>query len=439
LRNPLNWLMLCRLLFCTFLLGATILLQVRSSSSLTTAPMLVLYGLTGLIFLLSFIYAVSLTRIRRLKRFAALQVSADTLIVSLIIFVTGGFFSVFSFLYLIVIVYGTILLGPRGGRFLAAGSSLQYIFIVVVGYLGWLLLPAIDGELHRQAIRGSVILYRVAVTTLACFGVAFLSGLLVEKANRSHLKLMAMEDHVKRVDRMAAIGEMAAGLAHEIKNPLASLGGAIQMLREEIHYQPEHERLMQIVLRETDRLSALVNNFLMFARPAQGRSQRVALDTAVGETLSLFEKDTAIFGKVSIEPSLTAGVWVEIDPVHLRQVLWNLLLNAAEAVNARAAIEGDRAQSSPDRGSKGRIDVRVAAVADDTALLSIEDDGEGMAPETVAAIFDPFYTTKPEGTGLGLSIVHRILESYQAPLDVHSRPGKGSRFSIRFRRSPAPA
>jgi two-component system sensor histidine kinase PilS (NtrC family) len=445
LYNPLKWLMLCRLLFCTFMLGSTILLQVRHSPSLTTGPLLVLYALTGLIFLVSFAYAVFLPKVRHIKRFAALQVTVDTLIVSLILYVTGGFFSVFSFLYLIVIVYGTILLGPRGGRFLAAGSSFQYIFIVVVGYQNWLLPSAADGELHRLAISGSVILYRVSVTTLACFGVAFLSGLLVEKANRSHRKLMAMEDHVKRVDRMAAIGEMAAGLAHEIKNPLASLGGAIQMLREEIDYQPEHERLMQIVLRETDRLSSLVNNFLMFARPSQGRAEQVALGPAIRETLALFEKDTEIFGKVAITHALAPEVWIKIDPVHLRQVLWNLLLNAAEAVAASEMVAaGDveaagssRPGHSADRD--GSIDVRLTARSDDVALLSIQDNGAGMAKETVAAIFDPFFTTKPEGTGLGLSIVHRILESYHAPLDVHSRPGQGSRFTIRFQRAPAPA
>lgn len=421
LRNPLKWLMLCRLLFCSFLLGSTILLQVRHSPSLTTTPLLILYCLTSGIFLLSFIYALFLSRARRLRRFAALQVAVDTLIVSLVIFVTGGFFSVFSFLYLIVIVYGTILLGPTAGRFLALGCTLQYVSMVVPGYLGWLLPPFMDAELHQQTISGSVILYRVTVTTIACFGVAFLSGLLVEKVNRSHRKLMAMEDHVKRVDRMAAIGEMAAGLAHEIKNPLASLGGAIQMLKEEIHYQPDHERLMQIVLRETDRLSSLVNNFLMFARPPIGRTELVALDAAVKETLALFEKDTTIFGKVQIRQSLAADAWVEIDPVHLKQILWNLLLNAAEAI-----------------GEAGVIDVQITTPTDDTACLTIVDNGEGMAQSTIDAIFDPFFTTKPNGTGLGLSIVHRILEAYQAPLDVHSRPGRGSRFSMQFKKVQAP-
>jgi two-component system sensor histidine kinase PilS (NtrC family) len=449
LHNPLKWLMLCRLLFCTFLLGSTILLQVRFSPSLTTTPLLILYGLTSLIFLISFIYALCLSRVRHIKRFAALQVAVDTLIVSLIIFVTGGFFSVFTFLYLIVIVYGTILMGPRGGLFLAIGTSLQYIFIVVMGYQGWLLPPAVDSELHPLAFSGSIILYRIAMTTLACFGVAFLSGLLVEKANRSHLKLLAMEDHVKRVDRMAAIGEMAAGLAHEIKNPLASLGGAIQMLREEIDYQPEHERLMQIVLRETDRLSSLVNNFLMFARPTQGRVEHVSLGAAVKETLALFEKDTQIFGKVAISKSLASDIWVEIDPVHLRQVLWNLLLNAAEAVAAaeaaaaiKAAAGGNGGSAVKDglkKGPHGNIDVRLKAPSDNFALLSIEDNGDGMAKETMAAIFDPFFTTKPEGTGLGLSIVHRILESYHAPLEVYSRLGRGSRFTIRFQMSWPPA
>jgi two-component system sensor histidine kinase PilS (NtrC family) len=227
-------------------------------------------------------------------------------------------------------------------------------------------------------------------------------------------------------------------LAHEIKNPLASLGGAIQMIKEEIPYQPEHDRLMQIVLRETDRLSSLVNNFLMFARPARGCTELVALDAAVTETLALFKKDTAIFGKISIAQSLLPNVWVEIDPVHLRQVLWNLLLNAAETVAAKAEALEMGADGNGNTDRHGVIDVQMRLKDDDGVFLVIQDNGEGMTQETIEAIFDPFFTTKPEGTGLGLSIVHRILESYQAPLDVHSRHGVGSRFIICFNRFQAP-
>ena len=104
------------------------------------------------------------------------------------------------------------------------------------------------------------------ITMIACFAVAFLSSLLAEQARKTKKDLLAMEEHVKRVEKMAAAGELGAGLAHEIKNPLASLTGSIQILKEEISYDQKHDRLMQIVLREADRLSSLVNNFLLFAK-----------------------------------------------------------------------------------------------------------------------------------------------------------------------------
>ena len=108
-----------------------------------------------------------------------------------------------------------------------------------------------------------------------------------------------MEGHIKRVEKMAAIGEMAAGLAHEIKNPLASLTGSIQLFREEIHCEPDHDRLMQIILREADRLSALANNFLLYARPPAAKVEAIELDRVLVETTELFEKDASNDGRIT--------------------------------------------------------------------------------------------------------------------------------------------
>jgi two-component system sensor histidine kinase HydH len=214
---------------------------------------------------------------------------------------------------------------------------------------------------------------------------------------------------------------MGAGLAHEIKNPLASLTGSIQLLREELNYDYDHDRLMKIVLREADRLSSLVNNFLLFAKPPAGKIESIQLDRALTETVELFEKDHTCLDRITIKKDISPDIWIEMDAQHLRQVLWNLLLNAAEAID-----------------EQGSIDIKLYLLKGEIACIEITDDGCGMSNETLDSIFDPFFTTKKSGTGLGLSIVHGILDSYGSRLEVKSRLDTGTTFTMRLRRLEQP-
>jgi two-component system sensor histidine kinase HydH len=409
----LNWLMFARILFTTLLLGSTVILQLSQAASPVAPAMLVLYGLILIIFLLSFIYAVMIRHSRQVLAAAYFQIGVDTFIVSMIILVTGNFYSIFSFLYLVVIIYSSMLLYTKGSVTMAVLCSIQYALLLGMEYHG-LLKPLITTEgLMAAQVAWTQVVYKVMITTIGCFAVAFLSSLLAEQAMRTKEELWAMEDHVKRVEKLAAVGEMAAGLAHEIKNPLASLTGSIQILKDCVHLDADHTRLMQIVLREADRLSSLVNNFLLFARPPAGKARSVDLEKALTETVELFEKDVSCRGRVALSKALTGGLTVLMDPVHLRQVLWNLLINAAEAI-----------------GTDGTVNIRLFPVKGKKACIEIADNGCGMTPETIKSIFDPFFTTKPSGTGLGLSIVHSILESYDSRLDVASQQGVGTTFTL---------
>ena len=178
---------------------------------------------------------------------------------------------------------------------------------------------------------------------------------------------------------------------------------------------------MQIVLRETDRLSDLLNNFLLFARPPAGETRAIDLGGALEETVSLFKKDNTRTDRIAIGYDPTPEAWIEMDPVHLRQVLWNLLLNAAEAIE-----------------DSGRIDIHLDTQRLQKVRLDIIDTGCGIPNAQIDTIFDPFFTTKPNGTGLGLSMVHSILETYDCRLDVDSRVGQGTRFTLIFNRIDAP-
>ncbi|HET9597342.1 MAG TPA: ATP-binding protein [Anaeromyxobacteraceae bacterium] len=228
-------------------------------------------------------------------------------------------------------------------------------------------------------------------------------------------RLREMEAQVQRSERLADLGQLAAGLAHELRNPLASMVGSIELLRQAQTLPPSDARLMDIVLREAARLEQLVAAFLAFSRPATPRRERVALERAIGETLDVFAHDPAA-SRVRVTRALEpASAWC--DPDQLRQVLWNLLSNAAQA-----AASGERAG-----------EVRVACRAEGkAAAILVEDDGPGIPPQDVARIFTPFFTTKERGTGLGLAIVQRVVDAHGGGLTVEPLSDRGTRFTVRL-------
>jgi two-component system sensor histidine kinase PilS (NtrC family) len=421
-KSKLKGLMFFRLLFSALLLGTTIVLQLSNSTTSMERSFVVVYALIIAIFLISMIYSLLLKRIKKEVTFAFIQTGIDTFFVTLIIFVTGGFLSVFTFLYLLVIIYSSMLLPMRGTMVIAALCSLQFGCLVELEYFGILDPLGTNGNTLSSAYDWYQIFFKLMITMLACFAVAVLSSLLSEQTRKSKEELRAMEGHVKRVEKMAAVGEMAAGLAHEIKNPLASLTGSIQLLKEDLRYDSDHARLMQIILREADRLSSLASNFLFYARPPAGKVEPIELDRALLETAELFEKDASNNGRISTIKNVSSDVWITMDPGHLHQILWNLLLNAAEAIDG-----------------EGQIGIDMFPLKHRQACVKITDDGCGISQDALKSIFDPFVTTKPNGTGLGLSIVHRILEAYDAWLNVESELNKGTTVTLNFKQIAPPA
>lgn len=421
LYHKLKWLMFFRILFASLLLGSTIVVQLKENSFPPDRSFIVLYVLIAIIFLLSIYYIVFFRTVKIKSLFPYIQIGTDTLLVTLIIFITGSFTSIFSFLYLVVIIYSSMIIFRKGSMIMAAFCSIQYGILIDLEYYG-----IIDPYFLKESssignYAWHFVFFKVVITMVACFAVAFLSGLLSEQLRRTKKELSVMQERVERVEKMAYLGEMATGITHEVKNPLASLAGSIQILRKDIPYNPEHDKLMQIVLRETDRLNALVSNFLLFAKPPVGKIEKVDLESALAETIKLFEKNQDTSRRVSIIGDFYPNIWVEIDPVHLRQVMWNIILNAAEA------IEGE-----------GLIKIKTYPLKDNYACVEVNDTGCGMTKTLIQSIFNPFFTTKSSGTGLGLSIVHRILESYNSWLDVESEVGKGTSFTWKLNRIDMP-
>lgn len=414
--HKLKWLTFFRLLFATLLLGSSLVLQITERISPVHQPLLLLYGLISFIFFLSFCYALLIYRVKRPVWFAYVQIALDTFLVTLIIFLTGSYASLFSFLYLVVIIYTSMILFRNGSMIMAALCSIQYGIMVDLEFYGILQPFGIQESIVAQP--WSHIMYKIMIIMVACFAVAFLSGILSEQTRNTRRELEAMEAHVKRVEKLAGVGEMAAGLAHEIKNPLASLRGAVQMLKEDMPYNPDQERLMSIVLREADRLTVLVSDFLLFAKPPAARIKTVELDKILEETLALLENDKKCSGNIQIIRELCSGIRVDMDPSHLQQIFWNLLLNAAESITGH-----------------GTITVKMSLLKNKQAAVSIKDTGCGISDESLKTIFNPFVTTKSGGTGLGLSIVQRIVDLYDCRLYVESVEGRGTTFTLRLKQS----
>ena len=538
----LQWLMFLRVIFVTVLLGSSILVQFKDRESLAP-PLLIIYALIASVYVLTFIYVVVLKRMGSSLRFAYIQIGLDTVLVTLLIYVTGSIASVFSFLYLVVIVYASILLYKKGSLIMATLCSIQYGLMVGLEYYGILTPFHSLATLGIEEYEKSYLIYKFGLTVVACFLVAFLSSTLAQQILKTEQQLEAkqkdleqleavnasiihsidsglltlnsngiittfnraaeviagfdreevlgkplsqvfpdvvehlaisdtsrekqpyryeiefkrkdgsvgylgfsmssleepegrpvgnllifqdltpfknMEEHVKRVEKLAAVGEMAAGIAHEIKNPLASMSGSIQLLRTGVDATPVAKKLMDIVLRETDRLNTLANDFLLFARPRSDKTEPVEINSAIGDTLELFKKDGILENRIRVVQDLEAEAWTEMDSEHARQIFWNLLLNAAEAIDGTGTISVS------------------SKTEEDMVQVVVEDDGCGMSDETISRVFDPFYTTKIHGTGLGLSIVYRLLESYNGQLDVQSREGQGTTFTVYLRRIDPP-
>jgi len=421
LYRKIKWLVFFRALFAVVLAGSAAAAMAGPRSGLFVAEESLFYllAIAAVMLAASLAYAAVLPGVRRLNLFAYFQVTIDSFLATLIIFVTGSFASIFTFLYLVVIIYSAMVIYRRGGMVVATLCALQYGIMIDLEYFGILSPIGVAAGEMISSYNWQHVIFRLVMIIGACYLVAFLSGVLSEQERSAKQDLWAMEDQVKRMERLAAAGEMAAGLTHEIKNPLASLTGSIQMLKDSIPYDPSHDRLMRIVLREADRLSSLVTTFLMFSRPQAGKVQDVALDEAVEDVVSLLQRGSAFGSRVDInvwkDVPYGASLLIRIDPEHLRQIIWNLMNNAAEA------IEGP-----------GRIDVMLARDGRGTIRMVITDTGSGIPPDQIDRIFNPFYSTKPSGTGLGLSIVQQMVGLYGGLVDIESSPGEGTVVTVKF-------
>ena len=239
-----------------------------------------------------------------------------------------------------------------------------------------------------------------------------------QETRRAYEELKHTQEKLIRSERLAAVGELAAQIAHEIRNPLGAISNSVGVLRRDLELHGDDRRLLDVVHQESQRLESIVADFLRFARPRPIHKTPQEVTAVLDDLLLLISQEKAVGRPIRIvkeyEDELPP---VGLDAAQSREALWNLLVNAVEAMPS---------------GGELRVIVQRASPGDDFIEVVVRDTGKGIAPSEREKIFQPFHTTKADGTGLGLAIVQRVVEAHAGEVEVESEEGAGSAFRLRF-------
>jgi two-component system sensor histidine kinase HydH len=277
-----------------------------------------------------------------------------------------------------------------------------------------------DPDIVMQAVEKEIVCYiaektrlplQVSAARLRDETGTFLGYVLLFKDLR---EVQALQKALARSQRLASVGSLAAGVAHEIRNPLSSIKGFATYFRERYSHIPEDREVSSIMIQEVDRLNRVVSQLLAFAKPVSINKQPVPVSDVIHKTLKLMERQSGD-RQIDIETKIQPGLpLIPMDSDQMGQVLLNLLLNSAESMTGN-----------------GRI-VISATLNQDRLILQISDNGSGISETHLSQIFDLYFTTKTTGTGLGLAIVHNIVEAHDGDIKVESLAGKGTTVTIRI-------
>lgn len=418
LATRLAWITGLRLGFLSLLLGATATLYLRGELTRYPASLRIVFFTIAAGFALAAAYGAMLRARWRPQAIAWAQITLDQITWTAIVYVTGGATSGATSFYALTCLLGAILVGLRGAAVAAGLGSAIYALLCAGLYFGWVLPPS-DQASGSYALEPAQIIYPLLLNGLGMTVVALLGGYLAERLRLTGGALEVATQRANEAERLAVLGRIAAGLAHEIRNPLGSITGSIEMLRESPELTDEDRRLCDIVQREARRLNDLVGDMVDLSRPRRPRAEATDVAALAREVVAL-ASNAARGSDVRVEyrgPEREA--LARCDGAQMRQVLWNLVRNAMQASSAGSTVT-----------------VRVEERERDV-LLSVDDQGQGI-PETITLrIFDELFTTRTHGAGVGLAVVRRILEDHApmgARLEVQRSASGGASFRVALNR-----
>ncbi len=402
-----------RLAFMLVALGATATLYLRGELANYPVSMRVVFATISAGFAQAAAYAVALRSGRRLQGLAWAQVVLDQATWTAIVYVTGGATSGATTFYALTCLVGAVLVGRRGAAVAAASGIGAYALLCAAFSLGWIHPPP-DQPMEAYLLAPRELVFPVLVNALGVSVVAVLGGYLAERLRVTGGALQAATLRAKEAEHLAVLGRIAAGLAHEIRNPLGSITGSIEILRESTGLSEDDKRLCNIIHREARALNDLVGDMVNLSRPRAPRAEATDV-TALARDVVELSSNAARGSDVSVRYAGADGpVLGRCDAAQMRQVLWNLVRNAIQA-------------------SSGGSTVTVRVTADDRHVtFAVDDQGAGVPAGMDARIFDDSFTTRTHGAGIGLAVVKRIVEDH-ADLGARLSVGRAGEGGASFR------
>jgi signal transduction histidine kinase len=421
LATRLAWIAGLRLAFLILLLVATATLYLRGYLAGYPSSVRIVFITIGAAFALGAAYALALRTGKRLHALAWVQIVLDQLTWSAIVYVTGGPSSGATSFYALTCLVGAILVGVRGALLASALGIGIYGLLCAAFHFGWVSPPP-DQAAASYAAETAQLVFPVLLNALGVTIVALLAGYLAERLRLTGGALQIATRRAYEAERLAVLGRIAAGLAHEIRNPLGSITGSIEMLRESSALSPEDRHLCDIIKREARRLNDLVGDMVDLSKPRPPSLQATDVAGLARDVVELSSNAARGSDVRVVYEGPDGEVRARCDGAQIRQVVWNLVRNAVQATSA---------------GSE--VTVRLEVVAREV-VLAVDDDGPGIPEDEEERIFEDYFTTRTHGAGIGLAVVRRIVQDHAsmgASLVIRRSAGGGASFQLRLSRDVA--
>jgi len=416
LRRTVQSLIIGRLLVISAILVAAVVIQVSTAAFL---PLMPFYLLVSVAYGLSLAYLLLLLWDSHFRFQAVVQVVFDVLFITALVYISGGIGGQMYFFYVFAILAAGFVLGGRAAFLVAGFSAVVFGFMADAMFYG--LIPYFRPDQAVETSAGRV-LFTIFLAWALYFVIAFLASRTAASLRRAREALVAAQRELEVKERLAAAGRASAIVAHEIRNPLAAISGAVQVLRGELELGGEQGKLMDIVVRESKRVSRSIEQFLSMAAPSRQTFATFQLSEALSETLTMLRMGGEIDGGVEVQGNYATAPFEYFgSPAQFKQVFWNLIRNALKSMPEGGVLSLDLFQ-----GGKDELRIRIA------------DTGRGMSPAEKARIFEPFYTRFEGGRGLGLAVVRQILDGYAGRIEIRSEERVGTEVILTLPVRPLP-
>lgn len=406
----LAWITAARLLLYALLLASVAGFYLRGDAGIFPQSLRLVTINVGLAFIAAGLYAVWLRWGKRLAALAWTQVVVDQLIWTGLVYLSGGPLSGATSFYGLTCVLAAVTLGAGGAATAAVIGGLLYVSLLTSLASGTIHLPRDQPPLTQEA---SQLLYPALVTLVGLLVVALLAWYLAQRLQAESGRVAEVTERAERAERLAALGRVAAALAHEIRNPLGSIAGSIDIIAEAPGLGEDERRLCAIIRTETGRLNDLVSDMVNLARPRPPTFDLVDAARTASDVVRLARRVRQGDQEVPIEYLGPESLPIVADGGQLRQVIWNLVRNAVQATGAAEPVT-----------------VTVAGLDGGGVRIEVVDHGAGIPAEMRGRIFDAFVTTRSQGLGIGLALVKQIVDAHGGSIEVSDSAGGGTTFSV---------